>query len=89
MIGPVIVLPHQSEASVEVGRMVVINVDSPTETVISTDRPDLLELSQGRYDGSAWFNPGAQTLAAGTATITVTQGDQTRTIAITVIPAAR
>lgn len=88
MIGPVIVVAGQAAASVDVGRVVVITVNDPTQTHVATDRPDLLEITQGRYDGSAWFNPGALALAPGDATLTVTEGDQTRTIVITITPTA-
>ena len=89
MIGPVIVEPDQVEATATVGRTIVINSSAPTQTVISTDRPDLLEVTQGSFDGSAWFNPGAVALAPGQATITVEHGGASRTIAITITPAAR
>lgn len=89
MLPPVIVVPGQSEATARVGDTIVVNADSPTDDVLSTDRPDLLEVTQGSYDGSAWFNPGAVALAEGTTTLTLVHDGHSRSIAITILPAAR
>ena len=86
MIGPVIVEPGQVEATVSVGRMVVFNVADPTRQMIATDDPSVLSVVPGRDDGSAVFNPGAEALAPGTATVTLTDMDtgEVRQVLITV-----
>lgn len=75
MLPPVIVEPGQTEATAKVGDFIDIVVDEIVGTTIATDNPEILEISQARQDGDALFNPGAQALAPGTATITVTGPD--------------
>jgi len=75
MLPPVIVEPGQTEATAKVGDFIDIVVEEVIGTTIATDNPDILEISQARQDGDALFNPGAQALAPGTATITVTGPD--------------
>jgi hypothetical protein len=77
MLPPIIVIPGQTDASVPVGRYIVFNVSDPAHTQVSTDKPDVLELSQGHDDGSAVFNPGAKALAEGTAIVTITESSGT------------
>lgn len=85
MLPPVIVAADQTEASAVVGDFIDILADDPVKTVISVDKPDVLEISQGYDDGSAIFNPGAKAIAAGTAVITVTNPDgSTRNIVVVV-----
>ncbi len=85
MLPPVIVTADQMDAAAVVGDMIDIVVDDPVNTVIAVDNADVLEVSQGYDDGSAIFNPGAKALAAGTATITVTNPDgSTRNIVVVV-----
>jgi len=85
MLPPVIVTSDQMDAAAVVGDTIDIVVDDPVNTVISVDNADVLEITQGYDDGSAIFNPGAKTLTAGTATITVTNPDgSTRDIVVTV-----
>ena len=85
MLPPVIVTADQMEAAAVVGDMIDIVVDDPVNTVIAVDNADVLEVTQGYDDGSAIFNPGAKALAAGTATITVTNPDgSTRNIVVVV-----
>lgn len=86
MIGPVIVEPGQTEASVSVGRVLVFNVADPTAEMIATDDPAVLSVTPGRDDGSAVFNPGAQALSVGTATVTLTNMDTgvTQVVSVTV-----
>lgn len=85
MLPPVIITADQTEATAMVGDMIDIVVDDPVNTVVSVDNPDVLAVTQGMDDGSALFNPGAEALAAGTATVTVTNPDgSTRDIVITV-----
>jgi len=85
MLPPVIVEPGQTEATAKVGDFIDVVVDEVIGTTIATDNPEVLEISQARQDGDALFNPGAQALAPGEATITVTTPDNTSyDIAITV-----
>jgi len=85
MLPPVIITADQMEAAAVVGEMIDIVVDDPVNTVIAVDNADVLEITQGYDDGSAIFNPGAKALAAGTATITVTNPDgSTRDIVVVV-----
>jgi outer membrane murein-binding lipoprotein Lpp len=85
MLPPVIITVDQMEAAAVVSDMIDIVVDDPVNTVIAVDNADVLEITQGSDDGSAIFNPGAKALAAGTATITVTNPDgSTRNIVVVV-----
>jgi ABC-type phosphate/phosphonate transport system substrate-binding protein len=85
MLPPVIVTVDQMDAAAVVGDMIDIVVDDPVNTTIAVDNADVLEITQGKDDGSALFNPGAKALAAGTATVTVTNPDgTTRDIVVTV-----
>ena len=86
MIGPVMVEPGDSQASVTVGRMVVFNVADPMAEMIATDNPEVLSVTPGRDDGSAVFNPGAEALKPGTATVTLTNMDTgaTQVVSVTV-----
>jgi hypothetical protein len=77
MLPPVIVEPGQTEASATVGDFIDIVVEEIVGTTIATDNPEILKISQAYDDGSALFNPGAEALAPGTATITVTTPDNT------------
>lgn len=86
VIGPVIVEPGQTAVSVTLGRMVVFDVADPTAEMIATDNPEILNVIPGRDDGSAVFNPGAETLTTGTATVTLTNMDTgaTQVVSVTV-----
>jgi len=85
LLPPVIVEPGQTEASARVGDFIDIVVEEIEGTTVATDNPEILKLSQAYDDGSAIFNPGAEALAPGNATITVTLGDGTSyDIAVTV-----
>lgn len=85
MLPPVIITVDQMDAAAVVGDMIDIVVDDPVNTVIAVDNADVLEITQGYDDGSAIFNPGAKALAAGTATVTVTNPDgSTRNIVVVV-----
>ena len=88
MLPPVIVVAGQTEATARVGNTIVINSVTPTEDMLVTDRPDLLEITQGSYDGSAWFNPGAVALGEGVATLTRIHAGESRTIVVTILPTA-
>lgn len=72
---PVIVTPGQTTAEAAVGETIVFNQPDPANTRTSTDRPDVLEVFQGRDDGSALFNPGAKALSTGVAVVTIEAAD--------------
>jgi hypothetical protein len=87
MLPPVIITADQAAATAKVGDFldIVIPADKLAGTTVSTDKPDLVELTQAHEDGGATFNPGGKTLAAGTAIITVTNPDNTtREITLTI-----
>ena len=85
MLPPVIVTADQTDASAAVGDMIDIVVDDPVNTTIAVDNPEVLEITQGKDDGSALFNPGGKALSPGTATIMVTSADGSiRDIVVTV-----
>jgi hypothetical protein len=85
MLPPVIVEPGQTEATAKVGEFIDIVVEDVIGTTVATDNPDVLDISQARQDGDAIFNPGAQALTPGTATITVTGPEnESYDIAVTV-----
>ena len=85
MLPPVIVTADQTDTSAAVGDMIDIVVDDPVNTTIAVDNPEVLEITQGKDDGSALFNPGAKALSPGTATIMVTSADGSiRDIVVTV-----
>ncbi|MGB8021115.1 MAG: hypothetical protein WCF04_07810 [Candidatus Nanopelagicales bacterium] len=77
--------PSQTTATAHVGETIVFNQPDPAHTRISTDNPDVLELFQGRDDGSALFNPGATALAPGVAVVTIEAADgSTERVTVTV-----
>jgi PBP1b-binding outer membrane lipoprotein LpoB len=85
MLPPVIATADQMDVAAVVGNMIDIVVDDPVNTTIAVDNSDVLEITQGKDDGSALFNPGAKALAVGTATVTVTNPDgTTRDIMVTI-----
>ena len=86
MIGPVMVEPGQTEVSATVGRTIVFNVADPEKELISTNNPEVLAVSPGGSDGSAVFNPGAEALAPGTATVTLTNTETgaTQVVSVTI-----
>lgn len=85
MLPPVIITEGQTTASAKVGDFLDIVVDKVAGTTVSTDKPELLEVTQAREDNGAVFNPGAKALAAGTAILTVTNPDNsTRDITVTI-----
>jgi hypothetical protein len=87
MLPPVIITADQTEATCKVGDNLDIVIDEKdlAGTTVDTDKPELVELTQAHEDGGATFNPGGKCLAAGTATITVTNpNSSTRDIALTI-----
>ncbi len=85
MLPPVMVEPGATTATAKVGDTIVFNQPNPAKTKISTDNSDVLEVTQGKDDGSAVFNPGAKALKAGNATVTIVAADgTTSTVAVTV-----
>lgn len=71
LVGPVILDPQTTSATVTVGRMVVFKVDNPETWAISADPAGVVKVQKGANDGSATFNPGAQAVAPGKATVTL------------------
>ena len=86
VIGPVLLDAAQTSAEVTVGRTLVFNVEDPGAWTMAADPADLVELTPGGEKDGATFNPGAAALAAGSVTITLTNGTsgEVLTIAITI-----
>jgi hypothetical protein len=65
---------------------VVFNVEDPGAWTMAADPADLVELTPGGELDGATFNPGAAALAAGSVTITLTNGTsgEVLTFAITI-----
>jgi hypothetical protein len=71
IVGPVILDAQHTTATVTVGRMVVFKVDNPETWEISAEPDGIVMVQKGANDGSATFNPGAEALKPGEATITL------------------
>jgi hypothetical protein len=85
MLPPVIIEVGQTEATAKVGDNLDIIVEDIAGTTVSTDNPEVVELTQAKEEGGALFNPGGKALAPGTAVITLTMPDMTEsTITLTV-----
>ena len=86
VIGPVFLDAAQTSAEVSVGRTLVFNVEDPGAWTMAADPADLVELTPGGEKDGATFNPGAAALAAGSVTITLTNGTsgEVLTFAITI-----
>lgn len=85
MLPPVIIEVGQTEATAKVGDNLDIIVEDTAGTTVSTDNPEVVELTQAKEEGGAIFNPGGKALAPGTAVITLTKPDMTTsTITLTV-----
>ena len=85
MLPPVIIEVGQTEATAKVGDNLDIIVEDIAGTTVSTDSPEIVELTQAKEEGGALFNPGGKALAPGTAVITLTLPDMTEsTITLTV-----
>ena len=70
MLPPVIIEVGQTEATAKVGDNLDILVTDIAGTTVSTDNPEVVELTQAKEEGGATFNPGGKVLAPGTAVIT-------------------
>jgi hypothetical protein len=87
VLPPVIITEDQTAATAKVGDFldIIVAEDQLAGTTVSTDQPELVELTQAKEEGGAMFNPGGKTLAAGTAVIVVTSPDaSTRDITLTI-----
>ena len=87
MLPPVIITEDQTEATAKVGDNldIVIAADKLAGTTVSTSTPDLVELTQATEEDGVTFNAGGKALAAGVATIEVTNPDSSvRTITLTI-----
>lgn len=87
MLPPVIITEDQSSATCKVGDFldIIVAEDKLAGTTVDSSDPALVEVTQARQEGDAIFNPGGTCLAAGEATLTLTdpQG-ATRDIALTI-----
>ena len=70
---PPITIDGPGNESVAVGA--TLNVTTKDVTEVATDNDTVLKVSQPRDDGNAQFNGGAEVIAAGEATLTVTTSD--------------
>ena len=87
MLPPVIITEDQTEATCAVGNFldIIVAEDQLAGTTVSTSDEAVVTVTQAKQEGDALFNPGGECVAPGSATITVTGGDNTtRDIAITV-----
>lgn len=87
MLPPVIITEDQTTATAKVGDFldIVVSEENLAGTTVSTDQPDLVELTQAKEEGGATFNPGGKTLAPGTAVIVVTNPNgSSRDITLTI-----
>lgn len=84
---PPIPITKAEDVTVKVGAF--LNVVTPNVTKVTTDNPQVLEVSQPHSDGSATFNGGARVLAPGKAILTVYGGitnSPMYSVNVTVIP---
>ena len=87
MLPPIIINIDETAATAKVGNYLdILTADNDIGGIeVSTDKPELVELTQAHEDGSATFNPGGKALAPGTAIITVKNPDgTTREITLTI-----
>ena len=87
MLPPVIITEEQTEATCAVGNFldIVIPEDKMAGTTVASSDEAVVTVTQAKQEGDALFNPGGECVAAGSATVTVTNPDgSTRDIAITV-----
>lgn len=73
IVGPIVVEPSQTEVQATVGRAIDFNVGSkPGKWDIASDNPTVVSVTKGGKQDGAVYNPGAQALAVGEATVTLT-----------------
>lgn len=87
LLPPVIITEDQTEATCAVGNFldIIVAEDKLAGTTVSSSDEAVVTVTQAKQEGDALFNPGGQCVAAGSATVTVTNPDNTtRDIAITV-----
>lgn len=72
IVGPVILDPGATSATVPVGRFVVFSVPEPASWTLAAEPADLVALTPGTQSDTLVTNPGAEALAPGTATVTLT-----------------
>lgn len=73
LTAPVIVDPSQTEVSVKVGQFIDFTVGAkPGRWQVESDDTAVLRVTPGGKNGDATFNPGAEAIAPGTATVTMT-----------------
>lgn len=73
LAAPIVVDPGQTEVTAAVGQFIDFNVGAkPGRWQVSSDNTAVLTVTPGGKNGSATFNPGAEAIAAGTATVTMT-----------------
>lgn len=72
VVGPVILDRSTTSATVPVGRFVVFSLEQPATWEIAATPDGIVKVQKGSDDGSATFNPGAEALTPGTATVTLT-----------------
>ena len=87
MLPPVIITEDQTSATCAVGNFldIIVAEDKLAGTTVDSSDEAVVTVTQAKQEGDALFNPGGECIAAGSATITVTNPDNTtRDIAITV-----
>ena len=87
MLPPVIITEDQTSATCKVGDFldIVVAEDKLAGTTVGSSDEAVVTVTQAKQEGDALFNPGGTCVAAGSATVTVTNPDgSTRDIAITV-----
>ena len=87
MLPPVIITEDQTSATCAVGNFldIIVAEDKLAGTTVGSSDEAVVTVTQAKQEGDALFNPGGECIAAGSATITVTNPDNsTRDIAITV-----
>jgi hypothetical protein len=76
LIGPIIVEPSQTQVAATVGRAIVFDVgDDPGAWDIATDNEAVVSVQKGGERDGATFNPGAEALSEGEATVTLTDAE--------------
>ena len=87
MLPPVIITEDQASATCAVGNFldIIVPEDKLAGTTVASSDEALVTVTQAKEEGGALFNPGGECVAAGEATITVTNPDgSAREIALTI-----